>query len=195
MYDGASRRLDLVPLRVPRNINDQVVWSRAILSQTINLSAVAETQIGALFRLNMHPEFAAYETIFDQYCIPCVRATIRSTETTTNLAGGLNMPRIYTVIDHDDANTITVAQAKEYSTCQEQRTTESVTRLVYPRVAQATYAGAFTGFGNGRMWIDCASDTVQHYGLKIAAEADTRTGGPCELLVEYVIYYAFRNRH
>lgn len=195
VYDGASRRTDFVPFKVPRNINDQIVWTRSILSTTSNLSAVIETNIASNFRLDQHPEHSSFEAIFDQYCIPAVRVTIRTTETTTNLAGGLNMPRIYSVLDHDDANTITVAQAKEYSSCQEQRTTESVTRLLYPRMATSAYNGSFSGFANTRAWIDCASNNVQHYGVKIAAEVDARTGGPCELLLEFQIYYAFRNRH
>jgi hypothetical protein len=194
-YDGYGRRNDIVPQWVPRNINDQVVWARSIYSQTANMSAVTETQLGYYFTLGLHPEHSSFETIFDQYCIPVVRLTLRTTETTTSLTSGLNMPRIYSVIDHDDANTISVAAAKEYTSCMEQRTTESVTRMVYPRIAQSAYIGAFTGYANTRSWLDCAADTVQHYGIKIAAEADTRTGGPCELMLEFEIYYAFRNRH
>lgn len=196
LYDGISRRRDFIPTKIPRNINDQLVWSRIVLDTTTNFSAVAEINITALFRLNQHPEASSFSAIFDQYCIPAVVATFRTSETvSTSLTGNAAMPRIYTVLDHDDANTITVAQAKEYNSCQEQRTTESVTRILYPRVAVATYAGAFTGFGNQRMWIDCGSDTVQHYGFKIAAEADTRSSTAVELLASYTIYYCFRNRH
>jgi hypothetical protein len=195
ILDGSARRNDVVPLTLPRDINDQIVWARCTISNTSNLSAVVETDIAALFRLDQHPEHASFETLFDQYCIVAVRATIRTVESVAALANNQNQPRIYSVIDHDDANAITVAQAKEYSSCIEQRTTESVTRLLYPRMAVASYAGAFTGFANQRSWIDCASNSVQHYGIKISAEVDARTGGPSELLYEFVVYYAFRNRH
>lgn len=195
MYDGLSRRLDIVPTKIPRNISDQIVWSRIILDTQTAFSAVAEINGAALFRLNQHPEASSFAAIFDQYCIPAVVAEFRTSENTATSLSGAAMPRYYTVLDHDDANTITVAQCKEYSSCQEQRCIESVTRIVYPRVAVATYAGAFTGFGNQRMWLDCGSDAVQHYGIKYAAEADTRASAAIELMVKYTIYYCFRNRH
>lgn len=195
IYDGYPRFSDAVPVKVPRNINDQIVYSRIVVDSANTLSATLETKIAFQFSLSLHPEASSFEAIFDQYCIVAVKAVFRTVESVSTIANGIAMPRIYSVIDHDDANAITVAQAKEYNSCVEQRTVESVTRLLYPRVAIATYSGAFTGFGNGRMWIDCASDTVQHYGLKMAAEADARAGGPTELLTQLQIYYAFRNRH
>lgn len=193
--DGYGRRDDLVPTDIPRNINDQIVWSRFNYSTTNNLSASIELNTAASFRLALHPEASSFEAIFDQYCIVAVKITTRSVENMSQLAGNQNQPRVYTVLDHDDANAITVAQAKEYASCLEQRITETTVRILYPRIAIASYSGAFTSFANGRMWIDCASDSVQHYGFKLSAEVDGRTGGPSEILIAYEIYYAFRNRH
>lgn len=193
MYDGFRRRVDIVPTKVPRNINDQVVWSRIILDTATTLSAVAETQIGVSFNLNQHPEVSAFSTVFDQYCIPAVSILIRGSENVATNTGG-NSPRIYTVLDHDDPNVLAISAMKAYANCYEQRACDSVTRILYPRIAQAAYSGAFTSFANARAWIDAASPNVQHYSFKWSAEADTRaTLG--EVLVRYEIYYAFRNRH
>ncbi len=184
-----------VPLDVPRKINEQLVWTRTTLDIQGNLSAVAETTIGHYFTLAQLPANSSWSTIFDQYCIPVVVAQIRASENVATIAQGGPMPRIYTVLDHDDANTITVAQAKDYSSCKEQRLIDSVTRVIYPRVAIAAYSGAFTSFANQRSWIDVASSTVQHYGMKTSIEADTRTSGVGEYLIRFTIYYCFRNHH
>lgn len=183
-----------VPSQVPRTINEQIVWTRCIFDVQQSLSAVAETQIGFQFNFSQLPNNASWGTVFDQYCIPVAVVQIRSGENISSLSSGNPLPRIYSVLDHDDANNIAIATAKGYSSCREQRVTESVTRIVYPRVALAAYSGAFTSFANQRSWIDVASPSVQHYGLKIAAEADTRsTVG--ELLVRVTLYFALRNHH
>jgi hypothetical protein len=181
-------------MSVPKKINEQIVWARCTLDLAANLSAVAETQIGIYFALSQMPNYTSWTSIFDQYCIPVAVLQIRASENVSTVAQGGPMPRIYSVLDHDDANVITVAQAKAYSSCKEQRLVDSVTRVVYPRVATAAYSGAFTSFSNERRWIDAASPSVQHYGAKVSIEADTRsTVG--EYLIRYTVYYAFRNHH
>jgi hypothetical protein len=183
-----------VPSQVPRSINEQIVWTRCIFDVQQSLSAVAETQIGFQFNLSQLPNNGSWTTVFDQYCIPVAVVQIRTSENISSLSTGNPLPRIYTVLDHDDANNISVAACKGYSSCREQRVTESVTRIVYPRVALAAYSGAFTSFANQRSWIDAASPSVQHYGLKLAAEADTRST-VTELLVRVTLYFALRNHH
>lgn len=188
-----SRMSMTVPIVPPRAINEQLVWTRCTLDITSNLSAAIETNIASFFRLNMLPNAASWQTLFDQYCIPVVVCEYRASETETLDKQGA--PRVYSTLDHDDANTITVAQAKAYSSCYESQLSERVTRVIYPRLALAAYSGVFTSFANNRCWVDCASDTVQHYGIKFAAEVDTRAGGPGELLIRFTIYFAFRNHH
>ncbi len=188
-----TRLTPAVPDNIPMDINDRIVWDRITLDLQGNLSAVAETQLGSYFTLAQNPNSASWATLFDQYCIPIVVCNVRFSENVNTIAGGA-APRCYTVLDHDDANTITVAQAKAYSTCKEQRTVDNVTRIIYPRIATAAYSGVFTSFANSRSWIDCASTTVQHYGMKTAIEADTRSPVG-EYLLRFTIYYAFRNHH
>lgn len=183
----------VVPIEPPRAINEQIVWTRCTLDTTANLSATIELQLAVFFKLTMLPNYTSWETLFDQYCIPVVVLEYRGSETETLEKSAA--PRVYSVLDHDDANTITTAQAKSYSSCCESMISEKVTRVIYPRIALAAYSGAFTSYSNNRSWIDCASDTVQHFGIKFAAEADTRSGGPAELLFRYTIYFAFRNHH
>lgn len=194
LSDLNQRRMTMsVPLTPPRDINEQLVWTRCTLDTTSNLSSTIETVLAVFFKLTMLPNYSSWETLFDQYCIPIVVCEYRGSETET--LDKAAAPRVWSVLDHDDANTITSLQAKSYSSCYESRISEKVTRVLYPRIALAAYSGAFTSYANNRSWIDCASDTVQHFGIKFAAEADTRSGGPAELLFRYTIYFAFRNHH
>jgi hypothetical protein len=194
LSDMQQRRMSMaVPNTIPKRINEQVVWARATLDLNGNLSAVAETQIGIYFTLAQLPGYTNWTSIFDQYCIPLAVLQIRGGENVGTNTGG-PPPRMYSALDHDDANLISVATIREYASCKEQRIFESVTRVVYPRIATAAYSGAFTSFANERHWIDAASPSVQHYGAKVSIEADTRaTVG--EYLIRYTVYYAFRNHH
>ncbi len=195
LSDMTQRTMSMqVPITISRKINEQLVWTRAVLDLQGNLSAVAETQIASYFQLSQLPAYTSWAAIFDQYCIPVAVCQIRGSENVATVAQGGPQPRIYSVLDHDDANVISIATAKEYSSCKEQRLVDNVTRVIYPRVAIGAYSGAFTSFANQRSWIDCGSPNVQHYGLKTSIEADTRsTVG--EYLLRFTIYYCFRNHH
>jgi hypothetical protein len=42
-----------------------------------------------------------------------------------------------------------------------------------PRFATAAYSGAFTSYESSGGWLDCDSNTVQHYGVKLAASTSS----------------------
>jgi hypothetical protein len=108
---------------------------------------------------------------WDQYRIEALRFTIAPsnnaiglvTNTTTSLVP------LYCVIDYDDASALANAAAAEaYANCVTLNPGESVERVFQPRLAMAAYTGSFTGYVNmGPQWIDAASNTVQHYGIKM----------------------------
>lgn len=108
---------------------------------------------------------------YDQYKIEAIRFTI----TPQNNAIGLftnstnTMVPLYCVIDYDDAGTLTTANAaKAYSTCIVLNPGESCERTFKPHMALAAYSGAFTSYANSApMWLDAASNSVQHYGVKL----------------------------
>jgi hypothetical protein len=134
---------------------------------------------------------------YDQYKIEAVRFTI----TPQNNAIGLfttsttSMVPIYCVIDYDDVAGLTnAALAAAYSTCVVINPGESCERIFKPHMAVAAYSGAFTSYANtAPMWIDAASNTVQHYGVKLyipgATAAQTLLQG-WDITIE--AYIAFR---
>lgn len=104
--------------------------------------------------------------IFDRYRIDAVRFSIAPRNNAIGVQTGLT--DLYFVIDYDDASSLASQTAAEtYSTVIKLAPGESSSRTFAPRIAVAAYNGAFTGFLNqGPQWIDCASNTVQHYGIK-----------------------------
>jgi len=76
---------------------------------------------------------------------------------------------MYVVVDYDDANALSSsANAQAYNNCIVLGAGESCDRLFRPRMALAAYTGSFTGYANSAdLWIDAASPSVQHYGLKM----------------------------
>jgi len=115
-------------------------------------------------------DFSTLAAAFDQYRVDCLELifTPHLTDSTSTQPQGY----LYTVLDLDDSTPFTAtSQAQDYSSCITTRLVRPVRRCWKPRIAFATYAGAFTGFANvSESWIDCASTTVQHYGLKYALD-------------------------
>jgi len=108
---------------------------------------------------------------FDRYRIEAIRFSIVPRNNAVGLVSGLS--DLFFVIDYDDSNALTsTAQAMQNGTCIKLAPGESATRTFSPRVAVATYNGSFGGFANQKaQWLDAASTTIQHYGVKIYVPA------------------------
>jgi len=185
---GASNR---PPTRVPRNIARQSYWYRGTYSAgTLTTSATVATAISLVFQLSFLDLATSFTAVFDQYCIVAVKVKIRPLYSgSIGTAGPL-----HTVIDHDDAGgLLSVAQAQDYSTHMSTQGNIGQVRVVYPRLAIAAYSGAFTSFANQRSYVDCASPTVQHYGLKVLAEPSN--GSSATYSIEVEMYLQFRDTH
>jgi len=84
---------------------------------------------------------------------------------------------MYIVKDYDDANLL--ASNTDYLQYQNCKIVNPVSRVrkvsLRPRIANATYGGgAFTSYSNmPAMWLDVASPSVEHYGVKIGTSATT----------------------
>jgi len=99
------------------------------------------------------------------------------------------------VIDVDDStNLTTTSQADSYQSVRTAESTNTHYRHFVPHCAVAAYGGTlFTSYANQKLqWIDCASNTVPHYGVKLASSA---TGAivTYDLRVRFRIH--FKNVH
>lgn len=151
------------------------------------------------FTLNDLPQVASFTALFDQYridkvqvdfiptaqicLVPQAEVTAVAALDAPIVAGGASGGVYGTVIDYDDSAALANLSAyMQYSNFKmgQVGSLKIHRRTFKPHVATAAYAGAFTSYANMvNQWIDCASTTVQHYGLKFYADiqASSSTGG------------------
>jgi len=166
------QRADVVTAscRVPSTTDITTIHQFTGPSLITQQAAGANTYTNFVFSLNLLDNAAAFANVWDQYRIDAVRVMIKPQNNAINLVtnSATTLVDIYSVIDYDNASNLTsVAVAREYDNCCIQAPAESCVRTFKPRVALAAYTGAFGGFANEEdMWLDCASSSIVHYGLK-----------------------------
>jgi hypothetical protein len=148
----------------------QTVDTTYILAQV----AITPSFLGFNFSLDQLAQANSWTTVFDQYKIDQVQVTIRPAYTAVSLMGfgSVKVPLLYSVIDYDDnTSPSTLTQMKEYSNCQVSMY-ETVVLTFQPHIAVGAYDGSvFSSFTNlQNKWIDAASQTVKHYGVKLGIE-------------------------
>jgi len=194
MYNKLFSALSQGVPRMNKYVPDNQVYR---MTQTVEATAILVTSLtlqtffGRSFQLAFIDQAASWEAIFDQYKIEMIEyillPRINSADGTVSNTG-----MVTTVIDYDDANNLTtVAQALDYTNAITGTGTSGHYRCLRPHVADAVYSGAFTSFGNAsNEWVDCASATVQHFGVK-GASTVTSAILTYDEIVRYHI--AFRN--
>jgi hypothetical protein len=148
---------------------------------------------GYYFSLDQIPSYTEFTALFDQYRIDkielCFIPVANAVAPTGSTQGQLT-----TVIDYDDATVLaTEAGAFNYESAQVVPVWQIHKRVLKPRIAMAGYAGAFSSYVNiGNQWIDSASPSVQHYGLKaIVGPASGALVMSWDIIVKY--YFSCRN--
>jgi hypothetical protein len=146
-----------------------------VLMQATQLAAFASSATipayyGSYVPLSLFDNYLEYASLFDQYRIDEVEVWIEP-----QISQSTSMPNtgvLITAVDLDDANTpaaIATVQDKQgaiQSTCY-----AGHYHKWKPHMAVAVYSGTFTSFSNAPAnWIDSASPSVQHYGIKYATE-------------------------
>jgi len=170
-----------------------------------NYSAASLTQLGVesdyslTFTLSACASVTQLSALYDQYRIKAAAVTFTpQINGSSGLAVSANpFPKLYTVIDYDDATPITIAAMQQYDSVIVSPPFTPITRFVVPHVAGALYGGStFSAYGNLKnQWVDMSSTATPHYGLKagIAALGGSSTI-PQVYLVEVVLFVECRNQ-
>jgi len=138
-------------------------------------------------------QFSSYASVFDQYRIDFVEVWLTPYGTAT--APGYNgNVHLYSVVDYDDANApASLVALTQYENCVTTRCTDGHYVKFRPHIAVAGYGGAFTQFINKPSdWIDVASGSLQHFGLKLGAET-TVSNADLKVDMETRLTISFRN--
>lgn len=185
---------DTMSCRMP-NIT-QTCTLRVMQSSSLMASGSAAVSQGYIFSLSGSGTGSAF---FDRYKIEAIRFTMVPQNNAVQLltSTSASLTDAYVVVDYDDATALSSsAAAQTYATCVKLSPGQSCSRLFAPRLAVAAYTGSFTGFLNqGPQWIDSASATVQHYGIKVFIPPTGVVGQTAlqtwDIGIEY--YLAFKN--
>lgn len=141
--------------------------SNSFVSTSLSAPVFASSSV----TLASFPAFSAYTGLFDEYKIESIEAWLDPNVTMSSTAASTMFA---SAVDLDDANTPLVFS--DVSERQGAILSDSGTGHYHrwrPYVANALFSGAFTSYGSEPApWIDCASPSVQHYGLKVATSAN-----------------------
>jgi hypothetical protein len=136
----------------------------------ITTSTTLSTFRSYTFQISNLSDLTEMSSVFDQYRITQVDVkfipNITESLSSAPLSGG-----VFSVIDLDDANLFTsITDPLDYNSLSIWKPMETVQLSFKPRLALAAYGSSvFGSFANSApVWIDCASSTVEHYGLKMA---------------------------
>jgi len=159
MIVGDNNRITSFIQEIPDTVFSQTATTPAFFAQNY--------QFGFL------DQSGSIAALYDQYRIAMVEVTFRPMFNANPLSAlsSTIVPLLYTAIDYDDAVTPTsIGVMRAYANCMESQYETQVRRFV-PHIAVAAYNGSFGGFSNSAApWIDAASTSVQHYGLKVAID-------------------------
>jgi len=140
----------------------------------ISTSTTVTTNFAWSFLLSDLPNYTEFTTLYDQYRIEKIELILIS-NTSESIPSSVNLGVMYKVTDYDDATTLsTNLDYLQYQNCKVLNPLfHKKSFPLKPRFAVAAYAGAFTSYANNAGWLDVASPSVQHYGVKIGFSATT----------------------
>jgi len=151
--------------------------------------------LGKMFQLTNTPQQTTFTALFDQYRIDEIELWFEP-QTFDIVNAVVPWPKIYSVVDYDDAGTpTTVNQLTQYTNCMASNAAQGHYVRFKPHVAISAYSsGAFGGFQNrAATWIDSGSPSVEHYGFKalIPTAAGASATYTCTLTARF--HLSFRN--
>jgi len=160
------------PLARPSFSENVITVNMRYNTITVVSSSTTTPALGAVsFSLSNFDNYTEFTGLFDQYKIDELEVWLEPQISQATVL--TNTGLLCTAIDLDDANAPTTFGALEDK--QTALTTNGQDGHYHrwvPHIAIAAYSGAFTSFSNApSQWIDSASASVQHYGLKFGLTA------------------------
>lgn len=162
VFDLAAAR----PLPAITSLEQSITVTMGFTNQgAFSASTTVPSGYGFRFRINDFAQTPAYTGLFDQYKFEQIEVWLTPSQVVTNVALG----DYVSAVDLDDANTPTtyvdpLAKQSALSTSQQ----AGHYHKWKPHMAIAAFSGAFTSYSNQVAgWIDSASPSVEHYGLKV----------------------------
>jgi len=182
-----------VPTTIPRNIQSIIVWDSVKIESQIAASATSIIEQNFIFTITLHPQYASYLAIYDQYSIPMVSIEFDSQ---CPPGSGFAPPALHTALDFDNATALGSVQSLEDFATAEYMVMQPGSRhlrSIRPscKGVTSTTGGTATSSVAGPLWIDSAVNNVPFYGIR----SILNTGSPTvSVLVTQTIWFCFRNQ-
>lgn len=158
----------------------------------------ATDQYGSItFALSDLPTYTEFTNLYDSYKINKVQVTFYPRLDSADYSSQQQMPMLHTLIDHNDANPISVLSGMmESEFVKTTRGTQIHTRYFSPKVQTRVYESLGNdGFTTSRInpWINTDDPNVPHYCLKWYCQK-IDTGGDAQIKIDMRIKYYFQCR-
>lgn len=165
-----------------KNPNRSYSYKFKVNKGTVGVGSALQANYNAInFQLNDITSAAELTSLYDEYCITKIVCEFipRAGALSDTIAGAYgNVDQQYgavqpfmTVIDYDDSNApANRTELLQYQTAKYTKPTAKHVRVLSPKIAVQTYKiPVSSGYSaKSRQWIDCADNTVPHYGIKWA---------------------------
>lgn len=196
-----KRRSNRWSLAKSVNVRSDIHYFKRFAFKT-NINPVpGDVAYGALsFALDQLPAWSEFAALFDQYRIEKIdlvfSARLDSSSFSANPSQSYS-PRLFTLVDNDDTTVPTGADdLRQSARCQFAlcKPDEFVKRSFVPKVLGAIYNSVTsTGYAlSNSTWLDMASPSLPHYGMKFAVENLSQIAGQ-SIQVEVSYHLAFRD--
>lgn len=166
-----------------------MMFERSYSLGNISANSTAPTSGSIRFQLDALPNNAEFTALFDAYRILQATVTFFPLSSMNVAAAAAISPCLYTVIDYDDDNTITIQDALQYPSLMQSVTGSIVERTLNPVAAIASYSGTFTSYARAprTMFMDAASPSVRYYGLKYIVDTGSNNSALWTLNVRIIL--------
>jgi len=190
------RKYARVPRRMSRLSNNVHHFKRTCeLAPAIVANSVAAVFGSIQFTLGMLPNVSEFTALYDQYRINKIKVVL--VPALTGLDGNPQstsyyMPNFHSILDYDDSNAPTaLSQLMEHPNYRRTRGQRDHKRYFTPAVAAEIYqSGVSTSYSQKfKQWLDLASTSVPHYGLKYCVDVGNPAGGTQWAWRQYVTFY------
>lgn len=186
-----KKHIDLIK---PLRDSTPMVFRRFAATDQVIQQSVADLLVGTDFRLTEVLGYTELTNLFQEYMITKVEVYFypkANVQQTTTSAVQDSVPFLYFVFDPNDASAPANLDAlRECGNCQLRYGYNKFKLTYYPRVAQAVYDGAFTGFSTGsrRQWIDTSYPSTRYFGLKYGVSGSDNTSS---LVNSWIVNYRY----
>lgn len=177
--------------RIPGPLRTAFSTKRTLYSANYTNVPTGGTNFQLDFNLNQMPSAGEFTALFDEYKINAVKVTIfprgNSAENTTG-----NGSRVFSIVDYDDSTAPSgLNELLQYPGVKSTALTQPHVRYIKtPKVASAVYQSALvTAYGARSMWLDCASSTIPHYGVKFWCNGTNSGTVILDLQIDYFVSF------